>query len=284
MSLKYIKPERVTMKNNPEFNEKWVQDKIAEDPTILGLGDVYLKDRERKQPKAGRLDLLLQELDTDSRYEVEIQLGETDESHIIRCIEYWDIERKRYPQYEHTAVLVAEKVNSRFLNVANLFNGFIPLIAVQMNAFQVGDQIGLFFTTVMDKISLGLIDDEEETAAVVDRSYWEKRVSPEAVQSVDKMLLLIKDFEPDADLNYNLSYIGLTVKGQTNNFATFTPRKSGTRVRIRINKTDQTDLLFENAGINIIGYKRNGYRIILPVDESNKHDVLLTQLFKDAYQ
>ena len=284
MSLKYIKPERVSMKNNPEFNEKWVQDKIAEDPTILGLGDVYLKDRERKQPKSGRLDLLLQELDTDSRYEVEIQLGETDESHIIRCIEYWDIERKRYPQYEHTAVLVAEKVNSRFLNVASLFNGFIPLIAVQMNAFQVGDQIGLFFTTVMDKISLGLIDDEEETAAVVDRSYWEKRVSPESVQSVDKMLLLIKDFEPDADLNYNLSYIGLTVKGQTNNFATFTPRKSGTRVKIRINKTDQTDLLFENAGINIIGYKRNGYRIILPVVESNKHDVLLTQLFKDAYQ
>ena len=86
MSLKYIKPERVSMKNNPEFNEKWVQDKIAEDPTILGLGDVYLKDRERKQPKAGRLNLLLQELDTDSRYEVEIQLGETDESHIIRCI------------------------------------------------------------------------------------------------------------------------------------------------------------------------------------------------------
>jgi hypothetical protein len=38
------------------------------------------------------------------------------------------------------------------------------------------------------------------------------------------------------------------------------------------------------AGINIIGYKRNGYRIILPVVESNKHDVLLTQLFKDAYQ
>jgi len=41
------------------------------------------------------------------RYEVEIQLGATDESHIIRTIEYWDIERKRYPQYEHTAVIVA---------------------------------------------------------------------------------------------------------------------------------------------------------------------------------
>ena len=28
------------------------------------------------------------------RYEVEIQLGRVDESHIIRTIEYWDIEKK----------------------------------------------------------------------------------------------------------------------------------------------------------------------------------------------
>jgi len=43
-------------------------------------------------------------------YEIEIQLGSTDESHIIRTIEYWDIERKRYPQYDHTAVIIAEDI------------------------------------------------------------------------------------------------------------------------------------------------------------------------------
>ena len=59
-----------------------------------------MKDRERIQPNAGRLGLLLQDPETLKRYEVEIQLGSTDESHIIRTIEYWDIERKRYPQYE----------------------------------------------------------------------------------------------------------------------------------------------------------------------------------------
>ena len=162
MSLKYIKPEPISLKNHDEFDERWVQNRIAEDPNMLGLGDVYLKDKERKQPRAGRLDLLLQEIDADSRYEVEIQLGETDESHIIRCIEYWDIERKRYPQYDHTAVLIAEKVNSRFLNVISLFNGHIPLIAIQLNAFKVEEQIGLMFTTVMNKMSLGLVDDDEE--------------------------------------------------------------------------------------------------------------------------
>ena len=30
-------------------------------------------------------------------------------SHIIRTIEYWDIERRRYPAYEHVAVLVCRK-------------------------------------------------------------------------------------------------------------------------------------------------------------------------------
>lgn len=42
----------------------WVQARIAEDPTLLGLGDLVLKDRERPQPRAGRLDLLLQDPET----------------------------------------------------------------------------------------------------------------------------------------------------------------------------------------------------------------------------
>jgi hypothetical protein len=63
-----------------------------------------VKDKERAQPRAGRLDLLLQDPESAHRYEVELQLGETDEAHIIRTIEYWDVERKRYPQYDHTLV------------------------------------------------------------------------------------------------------------------------------------------------------------------------------------
>jgi hypothetical protein len=104
--MDYARFEKLSLKRDATLNEKWVQDRIAEDPTILGLGDVVLKDKERIQPKGGRLDLLLQEAEGNRRYEVEIQLGPTDESHIIRTIEYWDIERKRYPQYEHTAVIV----------------------------------------------------------------------------------------------------------------------------------------------------------------------------------
>src|SRR5258705_9114172 len=151
----YVKPERISLKDHPELNERWLQERIGEDPSLLGLGDLILKDKERIQPRAGRLDLLLQDAESTKRYEVEVQLGRTDEAHIIRTIEYWDIERKRYPQYEHTAVLVAEDITSRFLNVIGLFNGFIPLVAIQLNALKLGESVSLVFTTVLDTVRLG---------------------------------------------------------------------------------------------------------------------------------
>ena len=43
-----------------------MQERIAEDPSILGIGELILKDQERNQPGAGRLDLLFQDPDSNS--------------------------------------------------------------------------------------------------------------------------------------------------------------------------------------------------------------------------
>jgi hypothetical protein len=147
-----------------------------------------LRDRERRQTKAGRLDLLLQDPNSYKRYEVELQLGPTDETHIIRCIEYWDIERKRYPQYEHCAVLVAEDITSRFLNVVSLFNGALPLIAIQVQAYEVGEHVTLVFTTVLDEMQRGLVDEDEDAiSAPTDRAYWEnEKGTPKTVALMDR--------------------------------------------------------------------------------------------------
>ena len=51
-----MKLESISIKRTDNLNEKWVQDIIADDPTILGLGDLIVKDKERMQPNAGRLD------------------------------------------------------------------------------------------------------------------------------------------------------------------------------------------------------------------------------------
>lgn len=120
--MEFSKARTISLKTEPGFNEKWLQSLLADDPTLLGLGDLVVKDIERRQPRAGRLDMLLSDPETSTRYEVEIQVGPTDESHIIRTIEYWDVEKNRYPQYEHVAVIVAEDITSRFLNVISLLN------------------------------------------------------------------------------------------------------------------------------------------------------------------
>jgi hypothetical protein len=153
LMVEFERAERLSMKAHPDLNEKWVQELIASEPSIIGLGDLELRQKERIQPRAGRLDLLLQDSDTKRRYEVELQLGATDEAHIIRTIEYGDIERKRYPQYDHCAVLIAEDITSRFLNVISLFNGTIPLIAIQMQALRVAGKLTLVFTRVIDELS-----------------------------------------------------------------------------------------------------------------------------------
>ena len=46
---KYIKLETISLKNHNEINEKWVQQKIEEDPSILGLGDLTLRQSEKIQ-------------------------------------------------------------------------------------------------------------------------------------------------------------------------------------------------------------------------------------------
>ncbi len=283
--MKYVKPDRIWFKDHQELDERWVQERIAEDSSILGLGDLVLRDRERMQPRAGRLDLLLQDPETYRRYEVEIQLGQTDESHIIRTIEYWDIERKRYPQYDHCAVIVAEDITSRFLNVIGLFNGFIPLIAVQMSALQIGDQIALVFTKVLDELPLGLVEEDEEIRQPADRAYWESRATKATVVIADDLLKIIGAFDPTFELKYNKYYIGLAKNDRPNNFAIFRPRKSNLRLEFRLEPSDELEQQLDEAGLDVMEYNRRSrrYRLRLTESDIDKHRELLSNLLKLAY-
>ena len=165
-----------------------------------------------------------------------------------------DIERKRYPQYEHCAVIVAEDITARFLNVINLFNGHIPLIAIQMNALKFQDQISLVFTTVMDQLALALVEEDEEVQEVTDRNYWTERGTKATVAMADELLNLIKTFDPDLELNYNKFYIGLAKHGQPNNFAVFRPRKHVINVDIKLPSINgETDQLSESSLVRCNG-------------------------------
>ena len=264
-SLKYTKLERIWLKDRPELDERWLQDRIGEDPALLGLGDLVLKDKERPQPRAGRLDLLLQDAETNKRYEVEVQLGKTDEAHIIRTIEYWDIERKCYPQYDHTAEIVAEDITSRFLYVISLFNGSIPLVAIQFSALRLGDAVCLVCSKVLDEMRLGLVDEDAEVQAVTDRPYWEARASKQTLAMVDEMLEVVRACDPDLELKYNKFSIGLAKGGQPNNFVIFRPKKDWLRLEVRLDHSDETQAQMDGSGLDVMDYdsRWGHYRIRL---------------------
>jgi len=262
-----------------DLGEKWVQRQIADDPAILGLGDLVLKDRERRQPRAGRLDLLLQDPDSLKRYEIEVQLGPTDESHIIRTIEYWDHERKLYPQYEHAAVIIAEDITSRFRNVIALFNGAIPLIALKMTGYRIGAEHALTFVRVLDEIRLGLVEDDEPVSEPADRAMWEfSRGSETSLAMTDHLLRLVNEVEPKAVLNYNRNYIGLKVGGAPLNFVTFLPRKAHVIMSIELPRNESTDNQLDDVGLVKLAYELPGrqYRLRIDAQPSEKQrDVLL---------
>jgi hypothetical protein len=284
--VQLIQAESISLRNHPELDEKWLQARVQERPSMLGLGDLVVRDKERIQPRAGRLDLLLQDIETDRRYEVEIQLGSTDESHIIRTIEYWDIERKRYPQYDHCAVIVAEEITARFLNVISLFNGSVPLIAIKLTAYALNSGILLTFTTVLDELSRGLVDEDEEVALQTDRGYWEERSNKETVSMADRLLEVARKFDPTLSLKYNKFYIGLARDGQPHNFAIFRPQKGHIRFDPSLDYSEELERELTDAGLDLLPYdKRSGrVRVRLLPAELTRHAELVTDLMRRAYE
>jgi len=260
--MKNVELKPIKLKNHPICHEMWLQDIIAGDPSILGLGDLILKDQERNHPGAGRLDLLLQEPDDYSRYECEIQLGASDESHIIRTIEYWDIERKRYPQYEHTAVIVAEDITSRFLNVISLFNGTMPMIALQLTAFELDGGVGLHFARILDTLPRGFVDEDEQENSPVDRSYWENsRGTTKTVNMADEVLALTNGFVSGAELSYNKHYIGCKVNGRAFNFFICRPQKSAMNLSICLPKSEEIDTRLEESDLTLLEYTKKRWKV-----------------------
>lgn len=283
--VKYSKMEFISLKNHPTIKESWIQERIAEDPQILGLGNLILRDKERIQIGAGRLDLLLQDADLNKRYEVEIQLGKLDESHLIRTIEYWDIERNRYPQYDHYAVIIAEDITSRFLNVISLFNKTIPLIAIQMKAVKVGDAISLLFTTILSEFKRGVDSDEEDEREVTDRHYWENRANQRTVGLVDSVVDIIHKFMPETKLKFNKFYIGVEKEGVVDNWVVFRPKKEFLRIEIRLPRSEELDKWLEDQKFDLMEYDGvwGRYRIVMRTETDIKqHSAALLDIFKKA--
>ena len=283
---KLVLPKYVSLKDHQEIDERWLQERLTQNPELLGLGEVTVRDRERRQPSGGRLDLLLENTESRTRYEVEIQLGATDESHIVRTIEYWDIEKRRYPQYDHVAVIAAEDVTSRFLNVVSLLNGAIPLMAIQLNGVELNGAFTLVATRVIDLVLLGL--DEEDAGPPVGRSYWEDEASTASMQIADRLIEMIQEAYPGVEAKYNKSYIGLTLGGAVKNFVTFRPRKSPpprVLTTFKIPQNEDTTAKLNESGLDVLSYDSTygEYKVQVRQTDLEKHEALIRGLIQKAY-
>ena len=255
-------------------DEHWLERAIIADPSILGLGDLDVYESQRPQPSGGKLDLLLG--NRSERYELELQLGITDETHIIRTIEYWDVERRRYPNYNHTAVLVAEEISSRFFNVIYLLGYNIPIIAIKATAHIIDDSTGLSFTKVLDTRDLIATNEENEITPPVDRDYWLQYLSEEQLTLVDTAIREITGGEP----NYVKSYIGSRINGKRSAKMHFFKYDHKIYVFFRQRTSEEVTEKVENLPI-FEGIYTNGYTFIVDSeDQFNKHLPILKKMFK----
>jgi hypothetical protein len=238
-------------------NEFWLRDQIYENPAWLGLGELEALGREHQQPSGGRLDLLLKDPEDDSMYEVELMLGETDETHIIRTIEYWDNEKRRWPQRQHFAVLVAEHINRRFFNVIHLLSHSIPIVAIQASLLQSGSSRSLFFSKVLDTY-----EEVDDGTTLEDKKYdrddWLKKAKP-TLETADALLAIVRDILPEPKLNYLKYYVAINATGH--NYFQLHSRsgdKSLLRFRIAQHLADDAQRLLDAKNISYI--RKSGAR------------------------
>jgi hypothetical protein len=223
MPLEHVGAKHISVRE-AGYGERWVQDLIEKDPSILPLGDVKSIAREVRQNAGGRFDLLLADLESDIMYEVEIMLGSTDESHIIRTIEYWDIERRKRPSKKHIAVIVAEEITNRFFNVVWLLSQSIPIVAIKLDALAVDGKLAVSFTKVLNVYETPETDDAEHKGGTLQG--WVDYANKESFAVFEKVVELISSSGRKAKVTYNIDHIAVSLEGSKRNFAWFIPRKS----------------------------------------------------------
>lgn len=211
-----VKHKEISLKKHSIIEERHIQSIIVANPKILGLGDDLKGSKEINQKNAGRLDLLFQDNNLNKKYEVEIQLGQLDESHLLRTIGYWNIERKKSPDFDHTAVVIAENIRPKILDLIELLKGIVSVIVLEMTAFEKENGIiCLKFERIDLNKRIGREDDNDnvikekyESFEELDIYFRENKASETAKEIVNKIYYLLQKIDPNMKIYCTKKYIG----------------------------------------------------------------------------
>jgi hypothetical protein len=250
MEYQIRKVDRVRLRDL-KLDERWLQDQVEKDPSLLGLGSLQVFRRERSQKGAGRIDFILRDPASEVRYTVELMLGALDPDHIVRAIEYWDLERQRYPDFEHRAVIVAEAITGRFFNIVRLLNRAVPMLAIQLEAFRIDDSVALHAVTVLDLASPAEAEPDDTGGQEGSRATWESYSSKASLAVADGLLRLVGSVHGAPRVKYNQQHIAVGTSGY--NFLWLVPvaKASHCSVEVRVAPADRAGLAeaLDSAGI-----------------------------------
>jgi predicted transport protein len=156
------------------------------------------------------------------------------------------------------------------------------LVALQVSALNIGDNVALIFTKVLDQLQLGLGDDDIEEQAPASRSFWEERGSRDILTLVDEMVQLIKTIDPQLEPKYNKHFIGLARNGKPDNFVVFQPRKQWLRLGLALSQSDEASQMLETVKAEYdVRWRR--YFLTLEPGDVQKNDATLREALKRAF-
>ena len=257
------------------FNEYWLQEQIYNNPELIGLGELEAVAKEKRQSSGGKLDILLKNPEDDTMYEVEVMLGATDESHIIRTIEYWDNEKRKWPQRQHYAVLIAETITRRFFNVIQLLSHSIPIIAIQVNLVELNGHRALHFSKILDTYEE--IDDGTNDNEIYDEIYWKKK-APWTIEAAKTLYEIVKDMFDEPTIRFVKHYISINIEGKSYFwFHKRSSKKSLINFRISDNDIEEVKQLLDNNNISYT-QKRNRFNFTCDANTIKNNAELFKQL------
>jgi len=295
-----IKCDKIMLKGHPIIKERHIQDIIADNSKILGLGknlgeDLILVGKEMRQDDGRRLDLLFQDKNSNKVYEVEIQLGRLDESHLSRAVGYWNVERKKYPLYKHHAVVIAECIEERMLDLTKLFKEDVPIIVIKMTADKKENRI---ICLKFERIPENKRNDTEENNnnavkyeskpfkesdiyipfTESDIYFGENKASETEKEMVDKICSLLQKIDPSMKIYYTKNYIGFK-KEYYDQFVLIEPRCSSVDKSMlnQSNEKEPKKVYKESDGFVFIEVQKDAILLKLVLKQSSETEIKINE-------
>lgn len=286
-ALVFKPSEILNLKKDAHFNESWLENTIFEHPEILRLGNIKIIARQKRQKDGiARVDLIAQS-DSNEVFVIELMLGLPDSSHIVRTLEYWLREKRRYAtksEVDVKAVLVAEQIcESRYKDVVGFLCEKMPLIVKEVACVRIDQIVTLHCTTVFDST-----DDAQEDPSQppVSKETWEQQY-PFTFEASKFVLEQVHLAEPTAKLKLNRKTTSISTGNTDEICARLRPASNGhSYVRVWVSDAQTWRDRLKAEGLALSGSQdaEDWVRFLLPFGALTKHAALLRDIAVSAVE